>query len=66
MQIFADVLGCPVEASAEPEATSRGIALLALRTLGAIPSLDAIQAADGAVYELDSVRHGAYQAAIAR
>ena len=66
MQIFADVLGQPVVASAEPEATSRGTALLALRALGAIPALDAAPAADGAVYTPDRGRHAVYQAAIAR
>jgi gluconokinase len=66
MQIFADVLGRPVVASAEPEATSRGTNLLALRALGATPSLDAAPAADGAVYEPDSVRHAVYEAAAAR
>ena len=34
MQILADVLGRPVLASAEPQASSRGAALLALDTLG--------------------------------
>jgi gluconokinase len=34
MQILADVLGRPVLASAEPQASSRGAALLALETLG--------------------------------
>src|SRR6266542_257742 len=66
MQIFADVLGRPVVASAEPEATSRGAAVLALYALGALPSLESAQVADGPVYEPDRVRHAIYQAAIAR
>lgn len=66
MQIFADVLGRTVVASAEPEATSRGAALLALRALGPISSIESAPAADGTVYEPDRVRHGVYQAAIAR
>jgi gluconokinase len=66
MQIVADVLGRPVVASAEPEATSRGTALLALAALGAIPSIEAAPAADGAVYEPDQARHERYQEAIAR
>ena len=33
-QIVADVLGRPVHASTEPEASSRGAALLALETVG--------------------------------
>jgi gluconokinase len=64
-QIFADVLGRPVVASAESEATSRGTALLALRSLDVLPSL-AAPAADGAVYLPDPARHKRYQAAIAR
>ena len=66
MQIFADVLGRPLIASAEPEATSRGSALLALRTLGILPSIDALPASDAATYTPDATRHTIYQAAIAR
>jgi gluconokinase len=66
MRIVADALRRPVVASAEPEATSRGVALLALRSLGAIASLDAVPAADGEVYEPDPARHAVYQAAIER
>ena len=66
MQIFADVLGRTVVASAEPEATSRGAALLALRSMGAIPSVESVPADDGAVYEPDAAHHATYQAAIAR
>ncbi len=65
MQIFADVLGRPVVASAESETTSRGVALLALRSLGALPSLD-VAAADGKVYEPDPALHERYREAIAR
>lgn len=66
MQIFADVLGREVIASAEPEATSRGTALLALRALGAISSIEGIGAADGEAYEPDAERHQVYQTAIVR
>jgi gluconokinase len=66
MQIIADVLGRPVVASDEPEATSRGVALLALRSLGAIASLDEVPAADGKVYEPDAARHTIYRGAIER
>ncbi len=65
-QIFADVLGRPVVVSAEAEATSRGAALLALRTLGVLASLASVPAADGLAYEPDPARHALYQAAIAR
>lgn len=39
VQLIADVLGLPVAVSLEPEPTSRGLALLALRSVGAIPDL---------------------------
>jgi gluconokinase len=66
MQIIADVLGRPLIASAEPEATSRGVALLALEALDTIRSVDDLPAADGAAYEPDAARHTIYQAAIER
>lgn len=44
VQILADVLGVPVTGSGEDEASARGAALVALRSLGAIPSLDTVQA----------------------
>jgi gluconokinase len=66
MQIIADVLGRPLLASAETEATSRGVALLALESLGAIPSLEIAPAATGAEYTPDPERHALYRAAIER
>jgi len=66
MQLIADVFGCAVVASAEPEATSRGAALLALQALGVLADIDAAPAADGQTYEPDRGRHQIYQAAIAR
>ena len=66
MQIVADVLGRPVVASAEEEATSRGAALLAIEALGAIPALEEVPAALGATYAPDAERHATYRAAIAR
>ncbi len=66
MQIFADVLGKTVVASAELEATSRGTALLALHSLGEIPALESVTAADGKAYYPNPVRHEVYQAAAAR
>jgi len=66
IQIVADALGRPVVASAEPEASSRGAALLALERLGALPSLEAAPSALGAVYAADPTRHAVYQAALAR
>jgi gluconokinase len=66
MQIIADVLERPVVVSAEPEATSRGAAVLALHALGVLASIESAPVADGAVYEPDHARHAIYQAAIAR
>jgi gluconokinase len=66
VQIFADVLGRTVVVSAEPEATSRGAALLALRSLGILDALDQAPAADGPVYAPNPDHHAIYQAAIAR
>lgn len=65
-QMIADVLGAPVIASAEPEATSRGDALLALQGLGAIGSLADLPAATGTVYQPDVERHEIYSAALKR
>ena len=66
MQTIADVLGRPVVASNEAEATSRGVALLALRSLGAIAALDELPADDGAVYEPNAERHAIYRKAVER
>ena len=66
MQIIADVLNRPLIASEEYEATSRGIALLALEALGAMTSIDDLPAADGATYHPNPERHTIYMAAIAR
>jgi sugar (pentulose or hexulose) kinase len=55
-----------VVASEEEEATSRGVALLALRSIGALDSLGDAPAADGRVYEPDAMRHKVYREAIER
>ncbi len=65
-QIFADVLGAPLVISAEPEATSRGAALLALRSLGIISRLESLPASIGHTYLPDDANHKIYQAAINR
>jgi gluconokinase len=66
IQIIAAALGRPVVASEEREATSRGVALLALESLGTIRSLDELPAADGTVYQPNMAHHTIYQAAIQR
>ncbi len=66
IQIIADTLGVPVIASAEPEATSRGTALLALKALGIIQSLNDLPAQIGAVFTPDAARHEIYARAMER
>lgn len=66
LQICADVLGRPVTASAVVEATARGVALLALRSLGVIRTLDAIVAPLGETYQPDMTAHAHYQRAAQR
>jgi gluconokinase len=63
VQMMADALGRPVVASGEPEASSRGAALLALESLGAIPDVATVPAATGRVYEPDPAHHARYQEA---
>lgn len=65
-QLIADALGRELEVSSEPEATCRGVALLALRALGVIPGLDALPGSPGPRYTPDPARHALYQRAIAR
>jgi gluconokinase len=67
LQIVADVLDQPVLASAEPEASSRGAALLALEALGALPDgLEALAPAVERVYEPIAAHVERYRAAAAR
>lgn len=65
-RIMADVLGMPVRPSTEPEASSRGAALLALEALGALSSLDAAPAGVGAPIPPDAARHARYGAGLRR
>jgi gluconokinase len=66
LQICADVLGRPVTASAVVEATARGVALLALRSLGVIGRLDEIATPLAATYQPDMPTHAHYQRAAQR
>lgn len=66
LQICADALGVPITASTEAEATCRGIALLALESLGVIPNAAALPAATGQTYVPNSQHHAIYQAASER
>jgi gluconokinase len=67
LQIMADVLGRPVVASAEPEASSRGAALLALEGLGSLPAdLEALPLTVERVYEPIPTHIERYRAAAER
>ena len=65
MQIVADVLGHEVVASAEPEGSSRGAALIALELLGAARAED-VPAPLGVVVSPDPERYARYREARAR
>lgn len=65
-QIMADVLGRSVTLSAEPEASSRGAALLALESLGALSRVEDAPAAMGRVFAPDPRRTARYAEAIER
>lgn len=68
MQMLADVLGVPLAASGEMEATSRGAAMLALLSVGAIKSLEAPEAAPalGKTYMPNPAYRERYHAAMLR
>lgn len=59
-QMFADAIGQPVTLAAEPEASSRGAALLALEAAGIIPQTAEAQARMGQTYTPDTGRHDLY------
>ncbi|MBA4115117.1 MAG: gluconokinase, partial [Rubrobacter sp.] len=63
--ILADALGRPMTASAVPEASSRGAALLALEALGG-PVIEEVAAPLGETYEPDLSRHAIYREALER
>ncbi|HEV8473527.1 MAG TPA: gluconokinase [Methylomirabilota bacterium] len=65
-QMLADALGHPVSRSHEPEATSRGAALLALQALGVLPDLRRVRAPLGETFEPDPARHARYRDAVER
>ena len=66
MQIFADVLGEPVNALREQETTSRGLALLALEYLGVIERPADLPPQTGEAYLPDAQHHAVYRAAVVR
>jgi gluconokinase len=66
LQMLADVLGRPVSIPTEPEASSRGVALLALRVLGLIPDFSALPTPMRGTYKPDMHRHAIYRRAMQR
>ncbi|MBV9282061.1 MAG: gluconokinase [Chloroflexi bacterium] len=66
MQIMTDVLGEPMVASAVPEASSRGAALLALEAMGAISDLSTIPVPLGDEHQPQQKNTSAYRAAMDR
>lgn len=59
-QMMADVIGVPVVASAVPEASSRGAAMLAMETFGQIKSLGDLETPLGEVFEPNLRNHELY------
>ncbi len=59
-QIIADAMGRPVVRSAEPEATSRGAALLALEALGVLPDLSSARQPTGETFVPQTAHHIRY------
>ena len=64
LQMMADVLGQPVVTLAEGEATSRGMALLALEALGVIDAVDQLPPTTGKTYTPNMQNHQLYQIAL--
>src|SRR5262249_48151374 len=62
----AAALGHSVTGSHDPEATSRGAALLAWQALGAMPDLAAVRAPLGETFEPEPARHARYREALER
>jgi gluconokinase len=59
-RMMADVIGVPVVASAVPEASSRGAAMLALEAFGQIESLNALETPLGEIFEPNARDHELY------
>lgn len=65
-QLIADAVGRPIVRAAETEATSRGIALLALEALGRVRGLGAVPVALGETLAPDPAGHARARDALAR
>jgi gluconokinase len=65
-RMIADALGRPLHWSPETEATSRGVALLALQAVGALERVDSARRPLGEAVAPDPARHARYRAALER
>ena len=65
-QMFADAIGHPMIMAEEPEASSRGAALLAMEAAGLVSSAAEPQARMGRAYTPDAARHEIYKGLLAR
>ena len=65
-QMLADALGHPVSWSHDPEATSRGAALLAIHGVGALSGARRAEPPLGETFEPDPARHARYRDALER
>jgi gluconokinase len=65
-RIIADTLGHPLHWSPDSEATTRGVALLALQSLGALGRLEHVRRPLGEMIVPDPARHARYHAALER
>ena len=63
---MTDVLGQSITVSEVPEASGRGVALLALESLGILPDLAEVPDFVGTIYQPDMRRHECYRKAIKR
>ncbi|MGH7344333.1 MAG: gluconokinase [Candidatus Rokuibacteriota bacterium] len=65
-QIITDAIGRPLVRSAEPEATCRGAALLALQALGVLPDLSSARQPPGETFVPRAAHHARYLEALER
>ncbi len=65
-QMIADAIGHPIAWSIEPEATSRGAALLALESLRALPDLSSARQPTGQTFLPNDAHHIRYREALER
>ena len=63
-QILSDALGEPLAISSVHEASARGAALLALRSLGLVKTLDELPSPTGGTFEPNLAAHKVYRAAL--